>query len=268
MGDLNPNGPCQVACSGDGGITVEGDTTNFNSTNVNISGDTLISGGLTVNKHATFNSGVTVNSGDLTINSGNLNMSGDLNLTGNAYISGQLWILGPNGPCQVACSGDGGITVEGDTTNFNSTNVNISGDTLISGGLTVNKHATFNSGVSISGDLNVAGSLSVSGCIKSYQCVTDSSAASYTLSASDFGKIVHYNPASDAAFNLPTTASVPTIANGWQATVMNLSSNNITLTPLGGLTLKSDGTIITGQYQAATVYYQGGDWYAAGALSS
>ena len=236
----------------------------FNS-GVSIAGDTIISGGLTVNNHATFNSGVSI--------------SGDLNVTGNSYLSGELWILGPNGPCQVACSGDGGTTVEGDTTNFNSTNVNISGDTLISGGLTVNKHATFNSGVSIAGDLivsgntqlgstNITGDLSVSGCIKSYQCVTDSSAASYTLSASDFGKIVHYNPSSDADFNLPTTASVPTIANGWQATVMNLSSNNITLTPLGGLTLKSDGTIITGQYQAATVYYQGGDWYAAGALSS
>ena len=317
---------------GDGGSTVEGDTTNFNSTNVNISGDTLISGGLTVNKHATFNSGVTVNSGDLTLNSGNLNMSGDLNLTGNAYVSGQLWILGPDGePCRVACSGDSANFNQ--YTTFNS-GVAISGDTIISGGLTVNNHATFNSGVSISGDLNVTGNsylsgelwilgpdgkpcrvacsgdsanfnqyttfnsgvaisgdtiisgnltvtgstqlgltnitgdLGVSGCIKSYQCVTDSTAASYTLSASDFGKIVHYNPASDAVFNLPATASVPTIADGWQATVMNISSNKITLTPLGGLVLKSDGTIIAGQYQAATVYYQGGDWYAAGALSS
>ena len=193
--------------------------TTFN-TGVAISGDALISGGLTVNKHAVFNSGVTVNSGDLnitsgnlnmsgnlsvtgnsylsgelwilgsegpcrvacsgnsifddgitinnsdlTINGGNLNMSGDLSVTGNSYLSGELWILGPNGPCQVACSGDGGITVEGDTTNFNSTNVNISGDTLISGGLTVNKHATFNSGVTVnSGDLTInSGNLNIGG---------------------------------------------------------------------------------------------------------
>lgn len=591
---LGPNGPCQVACSGAGGITVEGDTTNFNSTNVNISGDTLISGGLTVNKHATFNSGVTVNSGDLTINSGNLNMSGDLNVTGNAYISGQLWILGPDGqPCRVACSGEGGtaspLTTKGDLWGYDSDNARLpvgsdgqvlavnpntslgvnwkspcdafsgchafgNGDffvgypqakiaqydhlgsltdslgasmgsysfgamvatisganfayqinevivggqepsitgfigqsNIIMGGLRnsiknaegdsipgddqgeapwystiiggaynsitghglhaglilggrqnailaketagnsnraasqsdVDNDAGFNTilggaenlitqtenstdpaytslnidtwgntiiggqlarienqnqtvfiqagsrggyayahtgdgtisergrtmtlsaanGIFASGNLYVTGAgnswiritggaggggggltsplttkgdlwgydtdnarlpvgsdgqvliadagaalgvrwgdtgagsdftgdLSVSGCIKSYQCVTDSSDASYTLSASDFGKIVHYNPASDAVFNLPTTASVPTIADGWQATVMNMSSNKITLTPLGGLVLKSDGTIIAGQYQAATVYYQGGDWYAVGALSS
>jgi hypothetical protein len=209
---------------------------------------------LTVNKHATFNSGVTVNSGDLTITSGNLNISGDLNVTGNSYLSGELWILGPSGPCKVACSGD-------------SPN-------------TFNKYSTFNNGVAISGDLvvsgsttlgntNITGDLSVSGCIKSYQCVSSTSSAAYTLSAGDFGKIIHYNPGSPGTITLPSAASLSSLSNGWQTTIMNVSSNEVTITGAGGVTFNSFGNKITGQYQAATVYYYGADtWFGAGALSS
>jgi len=173
------------------------------------------------------------------------------------YVSGGLHITGTDGEwCQItSCDGGGGggAVVDGDTTIISNTNVAIGGAVTISGD------------VSITGSTTIGADLRVSGCLTTYACITDSSSTSLTLDDTYLGKIIHLNPASDSTITLPS--SFVGLKDGWQTTVLNLSANKITFTAGGGTNLYSFGHEITGQYQAATVYYENANWYGAGALT-
>ena len=165
--------------------------------------------------------------------------------------------------CSVADLADGSITGSFVTSTVSSPSPNT---TIIS-----NTNLTLQGDITVSGDIGMTGSLTVgsglhvSGCLTSYACITDSTSTSLTMDDTYLGKIIHLTPASSATITLPSTFNG--LKDGWQTTVMNMTTETIEFSAGGGTNLYSLGTKLTGQYQAATVYYNDTNWYAAGALS-
>ena len=195
----------------------------------------------------------------------------------SGYISGGLGV-------------GGNLTVEGDTDLKGD--VNISGDLFVSGGfkgdtnfdfITINSGVTINKGdltiksgnLNLSGDINITGDIyqegdqyingnvKISGCLQSNACIIPENAAALPLEDGFHSRIIHYTPST------PTTVQLPNAVypSGYNFTVMNMTSNEVVFTAAAGTSLSSFGTKITGEFEAATFYTDGGNWYGAGALS-
>lgn len=195
----------------------------------------------------------------------------------SGYISGGLGV-------------GGNLTVEGDT-DFKG-DVNISGDLFVSGGfkgdtnfdfITINSGVTINKGdltiksgnLNLSGDINITGDIyqegdqyingnvEISGCLQANACIIPENTAALPLADGFHSRIIHYTPSTPTTVQLPNSV----YPSGYNFTVMNMTSNEVSFTAAAGTSLSSFGTKITGEFEAATFYTDGSDWYGAGALS-
>lgn len=94
-------------------------------------------------------------------------------------------------------------------------------------------------------------------------------AGSYALVLADAGKLVEMNVATANTLTVPTDASVA-FPIGTTITVSQLGAGQTTITPAGGVTIRSiPGLKLVGQNaMAALVKRAANDWYAAGNLSA
>jgi len=127
---------------------------------------------------------------------------------------------------------------------------------------------TFYEGVEIEGDLSIAGELTgdvnLSGTLsysKTIEVVTENK----TLSATDRSKILHIEPSgSQVTLTLPTSIGLPT---GYFIEVVNNKEGSYTLLQPEAGTLRAKNPGLSQRYSAATVYWDGTEWYAIGDLT-
>lgn len=99
--------------------------------------------------------------------------------------------------------------------------------------------------------------------------VTNTQTASYTLAASDAGKVIEMNVSSANNLTVPLNSSVA-IPVGTSIDVVQYGSGQTTIVADGGVTILSSGSKLklTSQYSAASLYKRGTDeWIAMGDLS-
>ena len=108
------------------------------------------------------------------------------------------------------------------------------------------------------GDINLSGTLSYS---KDIEVVTENK----TLSLADRSKILHIEPTgSQVTLTLPTSIGLPT---GYFIEVVNNKEGSYTLLQPEAGTLRAKNPGLSQRYSAATVYWDGTEWYAIGDLT-
>ena len=122
--------------------------------------------------------------------------------------------------------------------------VNIQGSVSISGGVT--------------GKLSIGGELSFSRAIES---VTSDK----TISIDDKSKILHINPSGGS---VKITLPVANMESGFFIEVVNCTEGKYTVFEPEQGELKAKGTGLSQPYSAATVYWDGSQWYAVGDLTT
>lgn len=94
--------------------------------------------------------------------------------------------------------------------------------------------------------------------------------ASYTLVLADKGKVIEMNVASANVLTVPSNASVA-FPLYTQITVIQYGAGQVTITPAGGVTIRSLGGALktVGQYSAVSLFKRGTDeWVAFGSLTT
>jgi hypothetical protein len=94
--------------------------------------------------------------------------------------------------------------------------------------------------------------------------------ASYTLVLGDKGKVIEMNVGSANTLTVPTNANVAFPTNT-QITVIQYGAGQVTITPAGGVTIRSLGGALktVGQYSAVSLFKRGTDeWVAFGSLTT
>lgn len=95
-------------------------------------------------------------------------------------------------------------------------------------------------------------------------------AASYTLVEADAGMLIEMEVSTANTLTIPTNASVP-FPLGTQILVSQLGTGQTTITPAGGVTLRSSGgkTKTSAQYSMCTLIKRGtNEWYLAGDITT
>ncbi|WP_157903225.1 hypothetical protein [Cupriavidus malaysiensis] len=95
--------------------------------------------------------------------------------------------------------------------------------------------------------------------------------AAYTWAAGDLGNCLILNPASAISQALPTpTGSSGNFANGWNASVENVSGNVVTLTVPAGVSLDgvSNGSVTLYPNTGCRFFTDGTNWYTTRGLSN
>jgi hypothetical protein len=94
--------------------------------------------------------------------------------------------------------------------------------------------------------------------------------ASYTLVLSDANKVIEMNVASANVLTVPTNASVA-FPIGTMIGIDQLGAGQTTITPAGGVTIRSSGSLLklSGQYSSATLRKRATDeWVLVGDLAA
>lgn len=93
---------------------------------------------------------------------------------------------------------------------------------------------------------------------------------SYTAVLADANKLIELNSATGVAFGVPTN-STDAFPIGTQILVSQLGAGQVTITPISGVTLRSNGgkLKISGQYGLCTLIKRATDeWYVSGDLTT
>ena len=118
------------------------------------------------------------------------------------------------------------------------------------------------------GDVSITDSLTVSGGLIAPLQINAQTGTTYTLAASDAGKLITSSNGSAQTITVPPNSSVA-FATGTQIIVQNIGSANATLAQGSGVTIQSKDSNkeIDGQYAAATLIKTATDtWSLIGAL--
>ena len=110
----------------------------------------------------------------------------------------------------------------------------------------------------------------VSGVVALQEIIFDKKATSYTLVLGDAYKLIEMEVTSANTLTIPTNASVP-FPLGTQILVSQLGTGQTTITPSGGVTLRSSGgkTKTSAQYSMCTLIKRGtNEWYLSGDLTT
>jgi hypothetical protein len=110
----------------------------------------------------------------------------------------------------------------------------------------------------------------VSGVVALQEIVFDKKATSYTLVLGDAYKLIEMEVTSANTLTIPTNASVP-FPLGTQILVSQLGTGQTTITPSGGVTLRSSGgkTKTSAQYSMCTLIKRGtNEWYLSGDITT
>lgn len=110
----------------------------------------------------------------------------------------------------------------------------------------------------------------VSGVVALQEIIFDKKATSYTLVLGDAYKLIEMEVTSANTLTIPTNASVP-FPLGTQILVSQLGTGQTTITPSGGVTLRSSGgkTKTSAQYAMCTLIKRGtNEWYLSGDLTT
>jgi hypothetical protein len=110
----------------------------------------------------------------------------------------------------------------------------------------------------------------VSGVVALQEIIFDKKATSYTLVLGDAYKLIEMEVSTANTLTIPTNASVP-FPLGTQILVSQLGTGQTTITPSGGVTLRSSGgkTKTSAQYAMCTLIKRGtNEWYLSGDLTT
>jgi hypothetical protein len=110
----------------------------------------------------------------------------------------------------------------------------------------------------------------VSGVVALQEIIFDKKATSYTLVLGDAYKLIEMEVTSANTLTIPTNASVP-FPLGTQILVSQLGTGQTTITPSGGVTLRSSGgkTKTSAQYSMCTLIKRGtNEWYLSGDITT
>jgi hypothetical protein len=110
----------------------------------------------------------------------------------------------------------------------------------------------------------------VSGVVALQEIVFDKKATSYTLVLGDAYELIEMEVSSANTLTIPTNASVP-FPLGTQILVSQLGTGQTTITPSGGVTLRSSGgkTKTSAQYSMCTLIKRGtNEWYLSGDITT
>jgi hypothetical protein len=98
----------------------------------------------------------------------------------------------------------------------------------------------------------------------------DVKTGSYTLVVGDKGKVIEMNVAGANVLTVPTNASAA-FPIATQITIVQYGAGQVTITPAGGVTIRSLGSALktVGQYSAVSLFKRGTDeWIAFGSLTT
>lgn len=98
----------------------------------------------------------------------------------------------------------------------------------------------------------------------------DTKTSSYTLVLADANKLIELNSASGVTLGVPTNAT-DAFPIGTQILVSQLGAGQVTINPISGVTLRSNGgkLKISGQYGLCTLIKRDTDeWYVSGDLTT
>ena len=141
-------------------------------------------------------------------------------------------------------------------------------DVVIDGGLTIGS-MVLGSGA---GDISIPGDIScdditcdevtanvINGAVSRTRIRIIATTTDYTLVDSDTGSVIHSSPATgNTDITLPNDLQA-----GFVVTITNLLEGKTTTLPS---TLKARGNVLSEPYSAATIYFDGTDWYGYGDL--
>ena len=184
--------------------------------------------------------------GNLTVE-GDTDIKGDLNVSGDLFVSGDF--KGNTNFDNITINS--GVTINQGDLIIKSGNLNISGDINITGNIYQD------------GDQYIDGNVEISGCLQANACIIPDNTANLPLDDGFHSRIIHYTPSTSTTVTLPDSV----YPSGYNFTVMNMTSNEIEFNAAAGTNLSSFGSKITGEFEAATFYTDGSNWYGAGALS-
>jgi hypothetical protein len=228
-----------------GNVAVNGGTLSTTSTTANLFNTTAttlnIGGAATTTNIASAASGLTLNIADTTIFSGTKQVNIASQLSGGAT---QVVTIGSNSGRMILRSSSG-ITFGSQATGIN---VDFLGNGIFGAGGLIGIF----SGISANNDINADGSVLGRSGVEIGSAAIDTKTSSYTLTATDNGKILIMNSSSGTTFTVPTGLSL-----GYSTTFISIGSGKVGITGASGVTLNYFGgpgiPILSGQHASASI---------------